>query len=92
MNPILDVPEIRAKVHRLTVAEFRTLAEDRPGYEHAELIRGVIVEKEMKTITHDKLADIAAERLREAVRGTWWVRQEASMRLVDPCPSRTCPW
>lgn len=86
MSAILNVPEIRARVHSLTVAEFCTLAEDRPGYEHAELIRGVIVEKEMKTIMHDKPVDIAAEFLRGAVRGMWWVRQEASMRLADSMP------
>ena len=86
MTSILDVPEIRARVHPLTVAEFRALAEDQPGYEHAELIRGIIVEKEMKTITHDKLVYLAAKRLRGAVRGTWWVRQEASMRLKDSMP------
>ena len=86
MSSILDVPEIRAQVHRWTVADFRALAEDRPGYEHSELIRGIIVEKEMKTPLHDKLVDIAAEYLRRAVHGTWWVRQEASMRLADSMP------
>ncbi len=86
MSAILDVPEIRAQVHRWTVADFRALAEDKPGFEHSELIRGIIVEKEMKTLLHDKLVDIAAERLRGMVRGTWWVRQEASMRLVDSMP------
>ncbi len=50
MTSILDVPEIRASVHRWTVADFRVLAEDQPGFEHAELIRGIIVEKEVKTL------------------------------------------
>lgn len=86
MSTILDVPEIRARVHLWTVTDFRALAEDQPGFEHSELIRGVIVEKEMKTLLHDKLVDIAAEFLRGAVRGTWWVRQEASMRLIDSMP------
>ena len=86
MSAILDVPEIRARVHRWTVADFRALAEDQPGFERSELIRGIIVEKEMKTLLHDKLVDIAAERLRGAVHGTWWVRQEASMRLADSMP------
>ena len=86
MTTILDVPEIRARVHRWTVADFRALAEDQPGFEHSELIRGVIVEKEMKTLLHDKLVDIAAERLRGVVRGAWWVRQEASLRLADSMP------
>ena len=86
MRAILDVPEIRAQVHRWTVADFRVLAEDRPGFEHSELIRGIIVEKEPKTLLHDKLVDIAGECLRGAVRGTWWVRQEASLCLADSMP------
>ena len=83
MTTILDVPEIRASVHLWTVADFRALAEDQPGFEHSELIRGVIVEKEMETILHDKLVYLAAKRLESALRGTWWVRQEASMCLPD---------
>lgn len=83
---ILDVPEIRAQVHLWTVAGFRALAEDNPDFARSELIRGVIVEKEMKTLRHDKLVDIAGERLREGVRGKWWVRQEASLRLADSMP------
>ncbi len=49
MSSILDVPEIRASVHRWTVADFRALTEDKPGDERSALIRGIIVEKEMKT-------------------------------------------
>ena len=45
MNAILDVPEIRAQVHRWTVADYRVLAEDNPAFQHSELIRGIIVEK-----------------------------------------------
>lgn len=86
MTSILDVPEIRAAVHRWTVADYRALAEDQPGYEHSELIRGIIVEKEMKTLLHDKLVYLAVEYLRNAAHGTWWIRQEASMRLADSMP------
>ncbi len=86
MSAILDVPETRARVQPWTVEDYRALAEDNPVFRHSELIRGVIVEKEMKTWLHDKLVDIAGERLRGAVRGTWWVRQEASLHLADSMP------
>ena len=86
MDAILDVPEIRARVHRLTVAEYRALAEDRPGYEHAELIRGIIVEKEMKTPLHNGLTKRLYDLfLRRAPEG-WVVRQEASFQLTDSVP------
>ena len=68
------------------MADFRALAEGQPGFEHSELIRGIIVEKEMKTLLHDKLVYLAAEYLRNTARGTWWIRQESSMRLVDSMP------
>ena len=86
MSAILDVPEIRARVHLLTVAEYRVLAEEQPGYEHAELIRGIIVEKEMKTPSHNSLVDAVAEYLRHHVHERLWVRQEASLLLADSVP------
>ena len=86
MNAILDVPEIRAQVHRWTVAEFRALAEDQPGYEHSELIRGIIVEKMGKTSLHENLTDSLAEYLRDHVRAGLWVRQEASLVFADSVP------
>ena len=86
MSTILDVPEIRAQVHRWTVADYRTLAEDQPGFEHSELIRGIIVEKEMKTPSHNSLVDATAEYLRRQAQEGLWVRQEASLQLADSVP------
>ena len=86
MSAILDVPEIRASVYRWTVANYRVLAEDNPAFRHAELIRGIIVEKEMKTPLHDSLTDSVAECLRHGVGGGLWVRQEASLQLIDSVP------
>ena len=86
MSTILDVPEIRAQVHRWTVADYRTLAEDQPGYENSELIRGIIVEKMGKTSLHENLTDSFAQYLRGHVRAGLWVRQEASLVLADSVP------
>ena len=86
MTSILDVPEIRASVHRWSVADFRALAEDQPGYEHSELICGIIVEKEMKTPLHDYLTGSIAILLQSALRPGWSVRQEKSLVLVDSVP------
>ena len=86
MTSILDVPEIRARVHLLTVAEFRALAEDQPGYEHAELIRGIIVEKEMKTPLHNGLTKRLYDLFLRRVPERWVVRQEASFQLSDSVP------
>ena len=86
MSTILEVPEIRARVHLWTVADYRALAEDNPAFRHSELIRGVIVEKEIKTPLHDSMVDAVAECLRGSARGGRWVRQEASLQLADSAP------
>lgn len=49
MTAILDLPEVRARVHHLTVADYLGLAEDNPAFRHSGLIRGVIVEKMTKS-------------------------------------------
>ena len=45
MGAILDLPEVRARVFRWTVADYVELAEDNLIFRHLELIRGIIVEK-----------------------------------------------
>ena len=85
MSAILDLPEIRARVHRWTVAEYEML-EDKPAFLHSELIRGIIVEKMPKSSLHENLTDSVAEYLRRTVRGGLWVRQEASLQLADSMP------
>ncbi len=86
MSAILDVPEIRARVHCWTVEDYRALAEDNPAFRHSELIRGIIVEKEMKTPLHNGLTKRLYDLfLRQAPEG-WVVRQEASLQLADSVP------
>ena len=86
MISILDVPEIRASVHRWSVADFRALAEDQPGFEHSELIRGIIVEKEMKTPLHNYLIKAIYDFFQRAACPGQVVRQEASLLLADSVP------
>ena len=86
MSAILDVPEIRASVYRWTVANYRALAEDNPAFRHAELIRGIIVEKEVKPPLHNFLTGRVAGVFRRAARGGLVVRQEASLLLGDSVP------
>lgn len=86
MSAILDVPEIRARVHPWTVEDYRALAEDNPAFRHSELVRGIIVEKEMKTPLHDFMTGRVAGVFRRLARGGLVVRQEASLLLTDSVP------
>lgn len=86
MSAILDLPEMRARIHRWTVAGYRALAEDNPDFRHSELIRGIIVEKEMKTPLHNGLTKRLYDLLLRRVPEGWAVRQEASLQLTDSVP------
>ena len=86
MSAILDLPEMRARVHRWTVEGYRALAEDNPEFRHSELIRGIIVEKEVKTPSHDFLTGGITDLFKREVRPGLVVRQEASLLLTDSVP------
>lgn len=86
MTSILDVPEIRARVHRWTVADYRALAEDNPAFRRAELVRGIILDKEAETPLHVSLRHTVAEVLRRGPCGPRMVRQKMSLQLMDSLP------
>ena len=86
MGPILDLPEIRAQVHRWTVADYLEVAEDNVAFQSSELIRGIIVEKMPKSSLHEFLTAGVAEYFRRTARAGFLVRQEASLQLVDSVP------
>ena len=86
MAAILDLPEVRARVTRWTVADYERLTELGAVSRRAELIRGLIVEKMPKSPLHEFLTDGIAENLRHLVREGLLVRQEASLRLEDSVP------
>ena len=85
MGAILDLPEMRERVRRWTVAEYEKLGDD-PAFRRTELIRGIIVNKMSKSSLHEFLTEGIAEYFRRAVRTGLLVRQEASLRLADSVP------
>ena len=86
MAAILDLPEVRARVHQWTVADYVELAEDNPAFRHSELIRGVIVEKMSKTPLHVSLTRECYDYFAPRVRAELLVRQEGPLRLADSAP------
>ena len=87
MTPaILDLPEVRVRLRRWSVAEYVALTEDQPAFRHFELVRGFIVEKVPKGPLHTSLTDLACENLRHMVKAGLIVRQEAALRLKDSMP------
>ena len=86
MGALLDLPEMRARVHRWTVADYLAAAEDHPAFARSELIRGIIVEKMPKTSLHEYLTKKAYDFFLRAAHAGLVVRQEASLRLADSVP------
>ena len=86
MATLLDLPEVRARVTRWTVADYERLIELGAVSRRAELLRGLIVEKMLESPLHEFPTDNIAENLRRLVREGLLVRQEASLRLADSVP------
>lgn len=85
MSAILDLPEMRARVHRWTVAEYEKLGDD-PAFRRSELIRGIIVEKLSKSPLHSALVRRLYRFLIRALLPCYDVRQEQPMRFADSMP------
>ncbi len=86
MSAILDLPEMRARVARWSVADYERFVE-RGLYEKGfELIRGFIVQKMPKSPLHQTLTELICDRIRGWLSVGYFVRQEGSLRLADSMP------
>lgn len=85
MSAILDLPEIRARVHRWTVDQYEELG-DNPAFRRSELIRGIIVEKMPKTALHSTLGTRMYLFLMGLLCADFVARKDEPLRLVDSMP------
>ena len=85
MTAILDLPEMRARVHRWTVPEYEKLADD-TAFRRSELIRGIIVEKMSKSPLHSTIATRLYVFLLSVLRPEFVARKEEPLRLADSMP------
>ena len=85
MSGILDLPEMRARVRRWTVAEYEKLGDD-PAFRRTELIRGIIVNKMSKSPLHSTITTRLYIFLLQVLRHGFVARQEQPLRLMDSMP------
>src|SRR5436305_1160294 len=85
MATILDLPEIRERVRRWTVAEYEKLGDD-PAFRRSELIRGIIIEKVSKSPLHSTLTTRIYLFLVSMLRPGFVARKEEPLRLKDSMP------
>ena len=85
MATILDLPEIRERVFRWTVAEYEKLGDD-PAFRRTELIRGLIVNKMSKSPLHSTITTKLYLFLLRTLRREFIIRQEQPLRFKDSMP------
>jgi Uma2 family endonuclease len=85
MATILDLPEIRDRAFRWTVAEYEKLGDD-PAFRRTELIRGIMVNKMSKSPLHSTITTVLYMLLLRMLQPEFVARQEQPLRLADSMP------
>lgn len=86
MASILDNAAVRDIVLPITVEQYHRLGEAGIIRQPTELLRGVIVEKRVKSPEHSWLVQRLVDMLRAAPPAGWHVRQEQPLTLIDSEP------
>ena len=86
MVAILEIPEVRERLSRLSVDEYHRLGEFNENGRRTELIRGLIIEKMSKTPLHRLIASLLYEQLRAQAPKGFSVWKEEPLTLSDSEP------
>jgi Uma2 family endonuclease len=86
VNPLLDQPAIRARVHRVTVEEYHRMGELGMLDESHELLRGYIVKKMPKSPLHVRILQKLLMLLIRSVPSGMFVRPEQPLTFGDSEP------
>ena len=82
MTALLEVPAIRQRAARLSVADFHRLGEGL----RAELLNGILIEKMPKSPLHQFIVERLRRVLSTMIEPTWILRQEGPMTFADSEP------
>jgi Uma2 family endonuclease len=86
MPEILEIPEVRRRVSRLTVEEYHRLDEFNENGRRTELIRGIVIEKMSKSPLHRTLSTILFRLLALQVTKGLSIWKEEPLTLADSEP------
>ncbi len=86
MSAILEIPEVRQRVSRLSVEEYHRLDEFNENGRRTELIRGIIVEKIKKSPLHCAIAGRLYGRIAPIVPEGFIVLRDDPLTLRDSEP------
>ncbi len=83
---MLEIPEVRALVSPITVAQYHQFPELNENGFHTELIHGVVIEKMPKSPLHASIAKLLYDGLHASVPSGFSVRQDQPLTLRDSEP------
>src|SRR6058998_1548600 len=86
MSTILEIPEVRQRVSRLSVEEYHRLDEFNENGRRTELIRGLVIEKMSKSPRHSALGSILYDLLLPQVPEGHSIWKEEPLTLADSEP------
>jgi Uma2 family endonuclease len=86
MPAILDIPEVRQRVSRLSVEEYHRLDEFNENGRRTELIRGILIEKMSKSPLHAAVAKRLYDLISRMLPRGFVVRREDPITLADSEP------
>jgi Uma2 family endonuclease len=86
VSQILEIPEVRARVSPVTVAQYHQFPEFNENGRRTELIRGLVIEKMSKTPLHTGIASELYDIIRPQVPPGFWVRKEEPLTFRDSEP------
>lgn len=86
MAAILDIPEVRERISRLSVEEYHRLDEFNENGRRTELIRGLVIEKMSKSPLHRLITSKLYKMLSASLPPGFSVWKEEPLTLVDSEP------
>src|SRR5947208_10924301 len=86
MSAILEIPEVRQRISRLSVEEYHRLAEFNENGRRTELIRGILIEKMSKSPLHRTVASLLYRLLLAQLPDGFSVWKEEPLTLADSEP------
>lgn len=86
MAEILEIPEVRRRISRLSVKEYHRLDEYNENGRRTELIRGIVIEKMSKTPLHSAVAKRLYDRIAPLLPQGFVLRREDPITLADSEP------
>ena len=86
MIGILDIPEVRQRISKLSVADYHQMGEYNESGKRTELIRGVLIEKISKSALHRRLAMRLFKMILNRLPGDFFALIEQPLTFKDSEP------